>query len=336
MAQTFFPITPTEITPGGTLSWRDMDASSLIASGATGVILHIVNNSSTKQFGVRKNGSTDDRRQRDIQSTSHAWAMIGVDGSRIFEVYTTSTTDVDFYVVGYTMSGVTFATNATNKNLSVSNAWEDMDCSTEAPSAIGLIFERIGEIQSNSMGLRKNGSTDDRNSYWVVEKSCFGGVIGCDGSQICEGYSTVHTQVDYWLVGYITDGATFITNATDLSLGSSGSYVNLAALPEGAIMGIIEVTAVDDNYGLREEGESGGHADIYVSAYSHPWAIVKCDASRIIEGKINDTGVDFWLVGYATEAVGWAGGDVNGVAIATIAKINGVALADIVKVNGVA
>ncbi len=40
------------------------------------------------------------------------------------------------------------------------------------------------------------------------------------------------------------------------------------------------------------------------------------------------------LGGYISE--GWAGGDVNGVAIAGIAKINGVALADITKVNGVA
>jgi len=36
------------------------------------------------------------------------------------------------------------------------------------------------------------------------------------------------------------------------------------------------------------------------------------------------------------ETAGWAGGDVNGVAIADIAKINGIALADIAKVNGVA
>ena len=34
-------------------------------------------------------------------------------------------------------------------------------------------------------------------------------------------------------------------------------------------------------------------------------------------------------------SVGWSGGDVNGVAIATISKINGVAIADITKVNGV-
>lgn len=34
--------------------------------------------------------------------------------------------------------------------------------------------------------------------------------------------------------------------------------------------------------------------------------------------------------------VGWAGGNVSGVAIGSIAKINGIALADIVKVNGIA
>ena len=42
------------------------------------------------------------------------------------------------------------------------------------------------------------------------------------------------------------------------------------------------------------------------------------------------------LYGTGTEAAaGWAGGDVNGVAIADIAKINGIALADITKVNGI-
>ena len=37
-----------------------------------------------------------------------------------------------------------------------------------------------------------------------------------------------------------------------------------------------------------------------------------------------------------TSVVGWAGGDVLGVDIATVSKINGVALVDIVKVSGVA
>ncbi len=42
------------------------------------------------------------------------------------------------------------------------------------------------------------------------------------------------------------------------------------------------------------------------------------------------------LYGTGETPAGWAGGDVGGVTIGTIAKINGVALADITKVNGVA
>ena len=43
------------------------------------------------------------------------------------------------------------------------------------------------------------------------------------------------------------------------------------------------------------------------------------------------------LYGTGTEAAaGWAGGDVNGVALATIKKINSVAVANIKKVNGIA
>ncbi|GAI98549.1 unnamed protein product, partial [marine sediment metagenome] len=62
MAQTFFPITSTEITAGAASEWTPMDASALIPEGATGVILHAVNRgSSAKHIGLRKNGSSDDR-----------------------------------------------------------------------------------------------------------------------------------------------------------------------------------------------------------------------------------------------------------------------------------
>ena len=64
-------------------------------------------------------------------------------------------------------------------------------------------------------------------------------------------------------------------------------------------MGIIEITTIPvANYGLREDGSA---EDIYRDAYWHPWAIVKC-ANLIIEGKIESTDVDFFLVGYAEEA----------------------------------
>ncbi|GAI62390.1 unnamed protein product, partial [marine sediment metagenome] len=109
---------PTEITPSTPSSWEDVDVSSYVPSGATGVILHIVNNhlASGEHVGVRKNGSTDDRHS-DFTPSAHFGAAIGVDTNRVFEAYVESTTNIDIYLIGYTVSGVTFKTNADDKSL---------------------------------------------------------------------------------------------------------------------------------------------------------------------------------------------------------------------------
>ena len=301
MAQTFYPITPVDVTPDDASTWDTCDVSAHIPEGATGVILHcVVNDWSPLNLGLRKTGSTDDRHP-DIAAWLHCWAMVGVDDSRTFEAYIESVTLFDIYIllVGYTMSGVTFATNADDKSLGDTGSWEPIDCSTEAPSDTGLIFE-VAATLKREFGLRKNGSSDNRHRD-TNKHSCFGAVIGCDESQICEGYIE-DTNVDFFLLGYITDGVTFNTNATDLSLGSVGSWLDLAALPdESPVMGIIEVAiSAFNKYGLRENGSG---EDIYWYADCHPWSILKCDASRIIEGKIPSTNLDFFLVGYATAVV---------------------------------
>ncbi|UCC90668.1 MAG: hypothetical protein JSW24_00395 [Dehalococcoidia bacterium] len=297
MAQTFFPITPQEFTVDQAGSWRDVDVSSVVPSGATGVIIHTVNKHASNDWdmGLRKNGSTDDRHTT-LYDSRHWWGMIGVDANRVFEAYVGSTTDIDIYVVGYTKSGVTFKTNADDKSLGTTGSWQDIDCSTEAPSAIGLIFE-IYASYIREFGFRKNGSSDDRH----VDNSgrcCFGAIIGCDASQVCEGYIEA-TLVDFFLVGYVTDGCTFNTNASDVSLGGTGAWTDLSALPAGANMGFVEVVSGGAYlYGLRKNGSS---EDIYFEVYKHLWGIVECDASQVIEGKISDTVVDFFVVGYSEE-----------------------------------
>jgi len=296
--QIFYPIDPVEVTPGTASAWTDVDVSSYVPSGATGVILHIVNNSATTyEASVRKNGSTDDR-HRDISYNSHQWTMIGVDANRVFEAYVENTTSIDIYLVGYTMSGVTFKTNADDKSLGTAGSWQDVDCSTEAPSAIGLIWEVYTGGYNLDFGLRKNGSSDDRYVR-PVYPSWAGAIIGCDTSQVCEG-KIESTDVDFYLLGYVTDGATFNTNATDVSLTTTGAWTDLSALPSGANMGFIEVIDASIgqlDYGLRKNGSS---EDIYQMVYAHTWGIVECDASQIIEGKIENTNVDFFVVGYST------------------------------------
>jgi hypothetical protein len=303
MAQTFFPITPTEKTVDQASAWRDVDVSDIVPSGATGVILHIVNTNASTVYalGIRKNGSTD-ARHPDFTQNAHLWAAIGVDDNRIFEAYVGSTTYIDIYVVGYTKSGVTFITNAVNKTPSA-GSWQDINCSTEAPNAIGLFFEAYRNLGARQMGLRKNGSSDNRYGYiyrrgWAV--------IGCDTSQICEGYiGETGENIAWYLIGYITDGATFNTNATDVSLSTTDSWTDLSALPSGAGMGFIEIQTTNTNtstlysYGLRKNGSS---EDIYRYFGLHWWGIVECDDNQIIEGKIANVAVDFFVVGYAEKA----------------------------------
>lgn len=299
--QTFFPVDPVECTPGTANAWTDVDVSAYVPSGATGISLHCVNKGNDPYtLGLRKNGSTDNRRLGlgTGVGKAHCWAAIGIDADRIFEAYVGDATYINIYLVSYTVAGVTFFTNAYFKS-PATGAWVDIDCATETPNAIGLIFELHGTSPGTAMGLRKKGSSDNRIAL-LFDHNSFGAIIGCDTSQICQGYRA-SGSTHFFLVGYITDGCILDANATDISLGTTDSWLSLAALPSNACMGFIEVVCTTGyRYGLRKKGSI---EDIVLAVVRHCWAFVECDADRIIEGNIQTLTVDFFLVGYATVAV---------------------------------
>ena len=90
-----------------------------VPAGATGVILEMVATATDNKYGVRKNGSFDTWMSalNTAKLDTHAFFMIRVDADRIFEVYTQDTA-VKTYLLGYTMPGVTFFTDAYNKSVS--------------------------------------------------------------------------------------------------------------------------------------------------------------------------------------------------------------------------
>jgi hypothetical protein len=300
MAQSFYPITPVNVTPGTAGSWQDVDCSSYIADGASGVILHFVNAGGVARvMAGRKNGSSDNRISG-ADSGNHAWGMYGVDASRLFEAYVGDLTDVQVWLVGYTTSGVTYKLNGVSKTLGVNNTWTDIDCAADCPSATGIIFDQAN--WGYYMGLRCNGSTDDRYEFVNAPNDIQSAIVKCDGSQLIEARVNDYTSVTWYITGYVTDGVTWNINATDLSLGSTGSYYDLTALGTGAKMGIIEVNNLGEVWGavyaLRKNGSA---EDINQGVLMHTWAVVECDTSYLIEGEISNTAIDFFLIGYAIE-----------------------------------
>lgn len=291
-------ITPVEVTPATQESWEDVDVSSHVPAGMTGVILHVyLSGTVSRDFGLRKNGSSDARIESRFYG-SHFWAMMGIDANRIFECYIGSTANVFVFLVGYTDSDVTFFTNAYDKSLDSNIEWLDIDCSTECPNAIGIIIEVI--TPTGVYGVRKNGSSDSR---LMSEVNIGYAIIGCDESQIVEGYISVLTT-DFFIIGYVTAGATFFTDGYDKSLGSSGSYIDIDCSTEApnAIGLFFEVITEGQRklFALRKNGVTD---DFYYDAAKRPFAFVECDESQIVEGKIEDLTVDFFLIGYASVGV---------------------------------
>lgn len=287
-------LTPTLLTVGANDAWTDVDVSSLVPTTATGVILHVENiGGSDYAIGYRNNGSTDNRTNIMLVN-SHLWAAVGVT-NRVFEAYIDLESYQPTYLVGYFQSESAFFTNGVSKTVDTAS-WTDIDISgdTGTDTAIGGIFEITdGGGAETTTGIRKNGSTDNRFVTPTNHKWCMSGV---DGTEICEGYGNT-VPPGFFLLGYIKHHAFFYPNAIDKSISALAVWTDLATLPGGATGGFIEVLNGDSYFaGLRKDGSS--ETDYYLMpGLGH--GFVECSTSQIIEGKISNTGCDFFLMGYS-------------------------------------
>lgn len=302
---------PVDVTPSGgsTDTWTDLDLSVSPASlpvGTKGVILHIFNNSATdRRGGYRKNGSTDDASgyKGDLKADSHRTEFIGVDADRIIEFnheVTDGTTEIR--VAGYADSDWDFLTNASDYTPGSANTFTDADITPDTTGvAIGAVFVAYAASGNSSvaMALRKNGGSDDRSG---ARRSHGMGVIGVDSGEVAEVKLNA-TDDNIVLVGYCTANATFHTNGVDVSLGSTGSTINLSNLPTGATGGFYEVVCPTGTttYLLQTDGSTENiNAGM---SNRHGFMIVKA-ASLVCEMQIADLVNDCFEIGYPVDAAG--------------------------------
>lgn len=298
-------VTPVDVSPTADDTWRDVDVSAYIPTNATGVMLKLYDTQvsgspSHYNVGVRKNGSTDTLFGRQV-GYSHQWGFIGVDTSRIFECRRQNSA-IQIWLWGYTQAEAVYFTNGVDSEPASNNTWTDKDISSDTGTntAIGaIVWAGQGTALSGTFGMRCNGSTDNiPDSTGIV---C--AVRKVDGSEIFETYVSSTTNFSVLCVGYFKAGATFNTNGTDVSLGTTGSYTDLTALGTGAVGSAYFVyrqtgAAYGTRWNIRKNGASD---DTYVNAsWEISSAFPECDSSQLCEGKIETTGVDFYDHGYFT------------------------------------
>ncbi|MHC4414872.1 MAG: right-handed parallel beta-helix repeat-containing protein [Planctomycetota bacterium] len=300
-AATFnFLTTPVEIGPSNPSTWEDVDVSAWVPAGATGVIIQYEATGSSAKYGVRENGSTDT--WMSAENTAYVdttgFLMTGVDAGRVIEVYEGDTA-IKTYLIGYTMEGVTFFTNAIDKSLSTTGSYQDIDISgdTGADTPIGAILTVQNTSGSTTYAIRKNGSTDDHYNELKNSRStsC---LIGVDAGEICE-LKISSTVIDAYLVGYVTSGAVFFTNGVNKSTGTTGSYVDVDITADlgsddanGAILQAVSDSSL--NFGVRKNGASYD----YYGLTKNEWVFTAIDATDVFEQKIETTSKDLFLIGY--------------------------------------
>ena len=293
MAQSFFPVDVVDISLADAASWQDNDISAYIPAGATGAIVQYHNSyaGATPNISFRKKGSTDNRTPR-ISGSHQGWAIIGVDSNRVFEVYayTGMPTTIKLYLHGYTTSGVTFNTNAPSISLSSTGIYESVDLSALCPGAVGVILEIKAGTGLESFDVRMNGSTDELYRD-VAGHNCFTLVAGCDSNQIIE-IKRESTNLEFYILGYITDGANFNTNVIDASITATGSWEDLSALFGN--MALLRIDGPGGQFALRKNGTTP--TEVY--AYNQICiALVESDTNLLVEGKRQTTDTKFYIVG---------------------------------------
>lgn len=292
-------------------SYQDVDVSGDISQGLTGVLLHIHNSGSSEyEWAVRKNGSTDDIKSN-IAAGAHAWAMIGVDGSKIFEAYI-SHADIKIWLEGYTRLGIEFLDNKVDKT--PATGWQTVDCSGDVggAEALALIFmvENTTADALRPYGIRMNGSTDSHSLGNAGFVNQAGGevhflMIGCDVDQKIQFTHAIADDTKLYLIGYVWSGMEFSANATDKSLGVYESYQNVdcSAISATAAWVMVQVNCKDKaarSAALRHPSSS---VDEYNPVTYGGWKLQHMTASQIFEAKVEDADVDFWVVGWVKETV---------------------------------
>ena len=314
-----FLLNEVDVTPATLGAWTDVQDTTNVPVGATGVILRLVSTltTSNQSVAVRKNGSTDTRTPGFVSDRGkHTGAMVGIDADRIFEAYVSSATE-KVWLIGYTTDSTDFLTNSVDKTPGSIDTWTDTNVSGDGvPSgAVGVLVQFVNTTSTNyNGGARNNGSTDTFTLGMVPAAYPKNGelyqAIGVDASRIFEA-NVSNLGVKVWLIGYFMAPISFETNAIPYALTGTGTWTDITvsggaapANADGAIWLIFNNASFNTNTGGVRHGSSTDESYAAIGgAYACPGFFTGLTAARVAQGKISALDLDHYVIGYAEPAL---------------------------------
>ncbi len=311
----------TDVISGGGGVWVTYDASALVPVGATGVMLHVRNKDAVtdRDWGIRATGSSDTQTGH-MQAASSEFFFVKLNGSLQFDYYTENgTTGFEAYLIGYFESEATWFTDAKSYAYSSpSSGWKTHDVSDNVPAgAVAAICYYVCS-SSQKFGVRKNGSvwnpTSPSRAWWAGHDIGYIAPLSVDRK--FDQFHNAETSKTIYVVGYLTDGV-FPDTPTDISLGlpiNVWQSVDLATDPNKPASGntgaLIHVGSLNVYFGGLMGGVRGAAIteDLNQGHGNSHYCVPITDLSAVISGRVNNLGIDFFVMGYFASTGGGGGG----------------------------
>ncbi len=146
---------PIEKTPEGHLIWVTIDLAAE-CPGAKGIFFEVWCEPGGRTTGIRKHGSTDDRRE----TAYHGWPVIGCDENQKIDFFASEFGGFKnrLWILGYATSMVSFNTNAPDITPAIAGSYQTVTVPT--PGKLNFL-EITGDTTSRLYALRSKGSDYD-------------------------------------------------------------------------------------------------------------------------------------------------------------------------------
>jgi len=293
----------------------DLSSDSDIPEGATGVILEIVNENTSFDYKgqVRANGCVDYKTLRArIKESSQITAFVKLDENKTFEAFRNST-DIKFYVRGYTGDKVTFFTSYDTFDIGTEDVPTTIDLSGSGVPGNSIAILELYNGGAGGLGIRRKGDTDftfytqgaNFNHQYIMvgldANSMFEYFIDSSDSNV---YQTIH------LVGYMEDVGTWMPSpSADVSGSVTDSWVARDITPQTSANASVAFVTINNDYplianrnaDLRATGSSDdqySYAEHLNNLNSNIFYVVGLDDSQVFETKIETSDININVLGY--------------------------------------
>ena len=217
-------------------SWQDIDLSAVVASGAQGAIIEVVNTGTVGTYSGMLRGKEDTRDyMSDVENglvypSSHRWQVVKIDDSRVIQGYIENV-DIDFKLLGYTIgSDPAYFSVPSDVTPGTTAAWTTVDVSAYVDSDADGVILLIDNIENaaRNYGLRETGSSFSITSRKLgpYENTMY--MVGIDGADQFDVYIE-NSNIKLYLVGQTKGSVVYYTDDVAVSDPTLGSWQQLDA-----------------------------------------------------------------------------------------------------------